>query len=430
MTTPLSAQAAATKSAARGLSRTEDALRCAAIDAVAAALTAAASEILAANAEDCRAAAAAGQSSALLSRLRLDDAKLRGAVDGMRGVARLADPLGVVQIHRELDDGLVLRRITCPVGVIGVVFEARPDALLQIVALALKSGNGALLKGGQEATRSFTAIIAAVHAGLSEAGLDPAAVGHLTSRAEVLELLGLDDDVDLIIPRGSSGFVRYVQEHTRIPVLGHADGLCHLYVDAAADLAMAVTLAVDAKTDYPAACNAIETLLVHARVAPEYLPRVAAKLVERGVELRGDARARQFTAMSAAAEADWSTEYGDLILAVKVVDSLEDALRHIATYGSRHTEAVVTEDPAVAERFLAEVDAAGVYHNASTRFADGLRYGFGAEVGISTQKLPPRGPVGLEGLVTYKYVLQGQGHAVADYARPGGRRFKHRDLSP
>jgi glutamate-5-semialdehyde dehydrogenase len=430
MTTPLSAQAAATKSAARGLSRTEDALRRAAIDAVAAALTAAAPEILAANAEDCRAAAAAGQSSALLSRLRLDDAKLRGAVDGMRGVARLADPLGVVQIHRELDDGLVLRRITCPVGVIGVVFEARPDALLQIVALTLKSGNGALLKGGQEAVRSFTAVIAAVHAGLRAVGLDPATVGHLTSRAEVLELLGLDRDVDLIIPRGSSGFVRYVREHTRIPVLGHADGLCHLYVDAAADLAMAVTLAVDAKTDYPAACNAIETLLVHAEVAPEYLPRVAAALVGRGVELRGDARARQIVAMSTAVEADWSTEYSDLVLAIKVVDSLDDALRHIAAYGSRHTEAVVTEDQAAAARFLAEVDAAGVYHNCSTRFADGLRYGFGAEVGISTQKLPPRGPVGLEGLVTYKYVLEGRGHTVADYSRPGGRRFKHRDLPP
>jgi glutamate-5-semialdehyde dehydrogenase len=430
MTTPMSAQAAATKSAARGLSRTEDAFRRAAIEAVAEALTAAAPEILVANAEDCRAAAAAGQSPALLSRLRLDDGKLGGAISAMRGVACLADPLGVVQIHRELDDGLVLRRVTCPVGVIGVVFEARPDALLQIVALALKSGNGALLKGGQEATRTFTAIIAAVHAGVRAVGLDPATVGHLTSRAEVLELLGLDRDVDLIIPRGSSGFVRYVQEHTRIPVLGHADGLCHLYVDAAADVAMAVTLAVDAKTDYPAACNAIETLLVHAALAPEYLPRVAAALVERGVELRGDARARQIVAMSTAAEADWSTEYGDLVLAVKVVDSLDDALRHIATYGSRHTEAVVTEDQAAAARFLAEVDAAGVYHNCSTRFADGLRYGFGAEVGISTQKLPPRGPVGLEGLVTYKYVLEGQGHTVADYSRPGGRRFKHRDLPP
>lgn len=428
MTAPLTALAAAARTASRILASASAERRQAVILAVADGLLAAKAEILKANMQDCEAASTAGLSAALISRLRLDEPKFQSAVASMRAVALLPDPLGAVQIHRELDQGLILRRITCPIGVIGVVFEARPDALIQIAALVMKSGNAALLKGGQEAQRSFAAIMLALHQSLRAEGLDPALLVGLTSRSEVQELLALDSYVDLIIPRGSNQFVRYVQNHTRIPVLGHADGLCHLYIDTAADIEMALSIAVDAKTDYPAACNAIETLLIHCEIAPKMLPQLAARLRERGVELRGDAAACSLVPMTPATADDWCTEYGELILAIKIVASLTAAIDHIATYGSGHTEAIVTEDAQAADRFLKEVDAAGVYHNCSTRFADGLRYGLGAEVGISTQKIPPRGPVGLEGLVTYKYLLVGNGHLVSMYAKTGGRVFTHRDL--
>ncbi|WP_448524584.1 glutamate-5-semialdehyde dehydrogenase [Parathermosynechococcus lividus] len=399
-----------------------------ALEAVAVALEAATPEILAANRTDCEQARANGLTPSLYARLELSPSKLAAAIAGVRQVAALPDPLGQRQLHRQLDDGLILSRVTCPLGVLGVIFEARPDAVMQIAALAIKSGNGAILKGGQEASRSCQAIMQAIQQGLATSAVPAGAIALLMRRAEITELLQLEEWVDLIIPRGSNEFVRYIQNNTRIPVLGHADGLCHLYVDVAADLDKAIAITLDAKTQYPAACNAIETLLVHRGIADEFLPKVAAVLSQAGVELRGDALACHLVPMTLASEADWTTEYCDLILAIKVVANLEAALEHIATYGSGHTEAIVTDDPATAKRFLQDVDAASVFHNCSTRFADGFRYGFGAEVGISTHKLPPRGPVGLEGLVTYKYQLVGDGHIVASYSGDGAKPFQHRDL--
>ncbi len=425
---PLSAIAKSTRQAARQLAVLPTEAKNQAIEAIAQALEAAAPEILAANAADCQAAEAEGIPKPLYNRLKLDETKLKAAIDGVRDVGKLSDPIGTVQIHRELDEGLVLKRVSCPVGVLGIIFEARPDALIQITSLAIKSGNGVILKGGKEAIRSCETLVKVIHQGLSATAVDPAAVQLLTTREETLALLQLDKYIDLIIPRGSNSFVRFVQENTRIPVLGHADGICHLYIDEAANLQKAVEITVDAKTQYPAVCNAIETLLVHSAIAPTFLPLAAAALQKRNVELRGDEPTRKIVDISAATEADWSTEYSDFVLSIKVVDSLEDAINHINTYGSRHTDAIVTEDQAVADTFLAQVDSANVFHNCSTRFADGFRYGFGAEVGISTQKMPPRGPVGLEGLVTYKYKVTGNGHIVSTYVGKDAKPFTHRDV--
>ena len=426
--------ARATKAAAQELALLPGDARDQALEAIARALEAAVPEILAANVADCEAAQAEGIAPALYARLKLDETKLRGEIAGVRDVGRLPDPLGRLQIHRELDENLVMQRVTCPVGVLGVIFEARPDAVIQISALAVKSGNGAILKGGREAVRSCQTIVAAVRAGLAGTAVQPEVIQLLTTREETLALLDLDEYVDLVIPRGANSFVRFVQDNTRIPVLGHAAGMCHLYVDAAADLAKAVAIAVDAKIQYPAACNAIETLLVHRGVAGAFLPEVASALQASGVTLRADAasaavlEAAGFRDIEPATDDDWTTEYSALILSIRVVDSVEAAITHIGTYGSRHTDAIVTEDPVAAELFLSRVDSAGVFHNCSTRFSDGFRYGFGAEVGISTQKLPPRGPVGLEGLVTYKYVIRGNGQVVASYSGAEARPFTHRDL--
>lgn len=417
-----------TRASARMLTNLSTESKNQAIEAVATALESAADEIIAANAEDCTRAVADGIAKPLYNRLKLDRAKLNSAIAGVTDVGKLSDPVGAVQIHRQLDDGLILKRITCPLGVLGVIFEARPDAAIQICSLAIKSGNGVILKGGKEAIRSCEAIVKAIKQGLAQTEVNPDVVQLLTTREETLALLQLDRYVDLIIPRGSNSFVRFVQENTRIPVLGHADGICHLYVDAECDIEQAVEIAVDSKTQYAAACNAIETLLVHQAIAPKFLPQVARALQECGVELRGDERTCKILDIAPATETDWETEYSDLILAIKIVDSLEEAVAHINTYGSRHTEAIVTKDSVAASTFQAQVDAAGVYHNCSTRFADGFRYGFGAEVGISTQKMPPRGPVGLEGLVTYKYQLVGDGHIAATYTGMDAKAFNHKDL--
>lgn len=417
-----------TRQAARQLGALSASAKNASLEAVASALEAAAPEILAANATDCEIAQKEGLPKPIYNRLKLDETKLYGAIAGVRDVAKLADPVGVTHIHRELDRGLVLKRISCPLGVLGVIFEARPDAVIQISSLAIKSGNGAILKGGKEAIQSCRAIVAAIHKGLVAASISPEAIGLLTTREEILKLLKLDKFVDLIIPRGSNEFVRFVQDNTRIPVLGHADGICHVYVDEAADLAKAIGIVVDAKIQYPAACNAVETLLVHRAIASQFLPEVTAALQAKNVTLYGDSAVREIVEIAAATDEDWSTEYTDLMLSIRVVDSLEAAIEHINTYGSRHTEAIVTEDSQAVETFFSQVDAAGVFQNCSTRFADGFRYGFGAEVGISTQKMPPRGPVGLEGLVTYKYQLVGDGHIVATYSGKDAKPFSHRDL--
>ncbi len=401
-----------------------------AIAAIAQALELAKDEILQANVADCQAAAAEGIAKPLYKRLQLDEYKLKDAIAGVIDVGKLADPVGAVQINRELDTGLILKRITCPLGVLGVIFEARPEAAIQIVALAIKSGNGVILKGGKEAIRSCEAIVKAIKQGLSATAVNPDAVQLLTTREETLELLKLDKYVDLIIPRGSNAFVRFVQENTRIPVLGHADGICHLYIDKAADFEKAITITVDAKTHYPAACNAIETLLIHAEIAKDILPKIAEALQTQNVELRGDERSREILpSLTSVTQTDWETEYSDLILAIKIIDSLEEAIAHINDYGSKHTDAIVTEDLEAANTFLALVNAAGVYHNCSTRFADGFRYGFGAEVGISTQQMQPRGPVGLEGLVTYKYQLTGDGHIAATYTGANAKSFTHKDIT-
>jgi glutamate-5-semialdehyde dehydrogenase len=421
-------QAQQTRQAAQGLATQSTEVKNQALEAIAQALESATDEILMANAKDCELAKATGLSSALSARLKLDADKLIGAIAGVRSVATLADPVGSVQMHRELDTGLILKRVSCPLGVLGIIFEARPDAVMQISSLAIKSGNGVLLKGGQEALHSCQALVKAIQAGLAQTPIDPAAVALLTSRAETLELLKLDRQVDLIIPRGSNEFVRFVQDNTRIPVLGHAEGICHLYLDRSADIAKAVPITVDSKTQYPAACNAIETLLIHRDIAATILPEVVSALQAKGVTLRGDEATRGMVSMPVATETDWATEYSDLVLSIRVVDDLEMAIAHINTYGSGHTEAIVTEDEGAAREFMAKVDAAGVFHNCSTRFADGFRYGLGAEVGISTQQMPPRGPVGLEGLVTYKYQVEGQGHIVETYAGQNARSFTHRDL--
>ena len=408
------------------LGRCSDQERRQAVLSMADALEAEASQIVAANAADLEAAAADGLAPALVARLKLDAKKLAGAIEGVRQVAQLPDPVGVRQMHRELDSGLVLERLSVPLGVLGVIFEARPDAVMQIASLAIRSGNGAILKGGREANRSCTAILSALRSGLAASAVSPQALELLTSRQESLALLKLDGLVDLIIPRGSNALVRFIQDNTRIPVLGHADGVCHLYVDQEVDVPQAIRVALDAKTQYPAACNAIETLLLHRSSAAPFLEQALPVFAQAGVELRGDAASQALGVSKAAVAEDWRTEYSDLILSVRVVDDLQQALDHIAQNGSRHTECICTTNGATAETFLRSVDSAGVYHNCSTRFADGFRYGFGAEVGISTQTLPPRGPVGLEGLVTYRYLLRGDGHIAADYAS-GTRSFTHRD---
>jgi glutamate-5-semialdehyde dehydrogenase len=425
---PLVELAAKTRLAAQKLGILSTAEKNQAIEAVAQALEAAASEIIAANEADCQAAEAEGIAKPLYNRLKFDGTKLKSTIAGLRDVAKLPDPVGVVQIHRELDQGLILKRITCPLGVLGVIFEARPEAVIQISALAIKSGNGVILKGGKEAINSCQVLVKAIRQGLSQTAIHPDVVQLLTTREEILELLQLDDYVDLIIPRGSNAFVKFVQDNTRIPVLGHAEGICHVYIDKLADIKKAIAITIDAKTQYPAACNAVETLLVHQDIAQEFLLEAVTALQAKTVELRGDDKTLKIVNIKPARAEDWSTEYSDLILSIKIVESLEEAIAHINTYGSGHTDAIITEDKATANTFLNQVDAAGVFHNCSTRFADGFRYGFGAEVGISTQQMPPRGPVGLEGLVTYKYQVVGDGHIVETYSGSNAKPFTHRDL--
>ncbi len=409
------------------LGQTTNEKRCNALTCMADALANRANQIVESNLVDLKNAVSSGVKDSLLARLKLDKKKLDNSIDGVRKLALLPDPVGVRQLNRELDDGLDLERITVPLGVLGVIFEARPDALIQIASLAIRSGNGAILKGGSEASCTNESIMSALKEGLSKSDIQETSLCLLTTRKESLGLLRLDGLVDLIIPRGSNELVRFIQDNTRIPVLGHADGICHLYVDEAADIEKSLNIALDSKTQYPAACNAIETLLVHEKVAASFLDKAIPAFDHAEVTLLGDETSLLFGIKQKAEDSDWSTEYLDLTLSVKIVSSLEEALEHIRRYGSRHTEAIVTENHETAKRFLKTVDSSGVYHNCSTRFADGFRYGFGAEVGISTQTLPPRGPVGLEGLVTYRYFLRGDGHICADYAS-SVRYFTHKDL--
>jgi glutamate-5-semialdehyde dehydrogenase len=427
----LLAQVQATKLSSRWLAKMSTDVKNQALELIAQELEQNAEEILAANQADLEAAQAAQIAQPLIDRLKLTPAKLNSMIAGVRDVAKLTDPVGQQQIHRELDQGLVLKRVSCPLGVVGIIFESRPDAVTQISALAIKSGNGLILKGGSEAVRSCTALVKVIQQALVKSAIAPDIVQLLTTRSEIQEILKMDQEIDLIIPRGSNQFVRYIQSNTKIPVLGHADGVCHLFVDASAEFEKTIEIAIDAKAGYPAACNAIETLLVHKDIAAQFLPQMVAAFHQAGIEVRGcNGTIACVPNMSIipATEADWTTEYSDLIISIKVVDSLIAAIDHINQYGSRHTEAIATENANNAQTFMSDVDAAGVYHNCSTRFADGFRYGFGAEVGISTAKMPPRGPVGLEGLVTYKYQLVGDGHVVATYSGNDAKPFTHRDL--
>ena len=409
------------------ISQTENKNRIKALNFMADYLEKNSKEILEANNADYSSAEKKGISKALLSRLKLSKAKLNLGIEGERKVGDLADPVNQVQIKRELSKGLILERKTVPIGVLGVIFESRPDAVMQISSLAIRSGNGVMLKGGSEANLTNTSIVKALQEGLNESGLDKNAICLLTSRKDSMAMLNLEKYINLIIPRGSNELVKFIQENTRIPVLGHADGICHLFIDIEANLEMALSVALDSKIQYPAACNAIETLLVHKDIAPAFLEKAIPLFNSNDVKLIGDKRSVELGLKYEASLEDWGTEYLDLILSIKIVDDLEEAITHIQKYSSKHTDGIITENSNTANKFMNVVDSAGVFHNCSTRFADGCRYGFGAEVGISTQTLPPRGPVGLEGLVTYKYFLKGDGNIVDDFSS-GKAIYTHKDL--
>ena len=419
--------AAASRQAAWALAASSLADRDSALLAMIEALNRRKADIFAANEADCADAARAGLAAPLLKRLTFGEEKLTAVTEGLCALSGLADPIGQTTIARELTAGLRLYRVTCPIGVIGVIFESRPDALVQIASLALKSGNAVLLKGGREAMRTNAALCEALREAAVAAGLPADFAQLLESREDVAAMLKEDTLIDLIIPRGSNEFVRYIMDNSRIPVLGHADGVCHVYVDKAADIDMAVRVAVDSKAQNVAVCNAAETLLVHRDIAAAFLPPLAVAMKEAGVQLLGDDAARAVVPMGAATEADWRAEYLDYILSVRVVDDLDMAIDHINRYGSHHTDCIVTGDQAAAAAFMTRVDSAGVYHNVSTRFADGFVYGFGAEVGIATGKIHARGPMGLEGLTTYKYKLLGEGHLMAEM-KSGQRRYTHTEL--
>ena len=368
--------------------------------------------IFAANAQDLEAAKAEGLSAPALKRLKFDQGKLDDVCAGLRALAQMEDPIGHEQLRTELAEGLILSRVSCPIGVVGVIFESRPDALVQIAGLCLKSGNAVLLKGGREAMRSNRALFDVMKQASEAAGVPEGWAGLLTTREEVGAMLAMDEYIDLIIPRGSNSFVRYIMDNSRIPVLGHSDGVCHVYLDAACDVRMAARVTVDAKTQYPAACNAAETLLVHKDAAAQALPAVAGALHVAGVKMKADARAQALMPgipCESATEADWKAEYLDNVIAIRIVDSLDEAIAHINRYGTMHSEAIIAEDADACERFLDEIDASAVYANASTRFTDGGEFGLGAEIGISTQKLHARGPFAAEALTTYKYKLRGTG---------------------
>jgi glutamate-5-semialdehyde dehydrogenase len=423
------------REASRKLALLSGETRKAALLAIADALEGNEEPILAANAKDCAAAdkllSSGEMTQALFSRLQIKQCGIAEMAARVREVANLPDPLGKRLAATELDQGLILHKESCALGVIAVVFESRPEVVPQVASLALKSGNAVLLKGGAEAAISNERIVAIWRETLCRFPDVPQESIHLLqTRSDVMELLRLQGEVDLLIPRGSKKFIAFVEQNSRIPVLGHGEGICHVLVDRAADLHKAESITLDSKVQYPAACNSVETLLVHQDIAAAFLPRVVAELKRANVEVRGCPRVLALlpeARLVPAIEQDWSTEYSDLILSVKIVDTVEQGLEHIHRYGSKHTECIVTEDRAVAERFLQEVDAAGVFHNASTRFADGYRYGFGAEVGISNGKLHARGPMGIDGLTTYKYKLRGNGHIVAEYSS-GIRHFKHKTL--
>ena len=420
-------KAARMKAVSPFMAASSEEVRNRALRGVADAIAAAKADILEENRKDLEAAEQKGISAPVLKRLKFGEDKIRDVLDRIEELIGLPDPLNRITLARELDEGLRLYRQTCAIGVIGVIFEARPDAMVQVASLCVKSGNCAMLKGGSEARLTNRKLFEVIYGAVLESGLPEGCLMLAETHDDIDNVLQCHESIDLLIPRGSNEFVQYIMNNTKIPVMGHADGICHIYVDKDADLEKAVPIIVDAKTQYAAACNAVETLLIHRDAAEKLLPQLAKALADAGVRLRGTEGVRGIVECDAAGEEDFRTEYLDYIVSAKIVDSLDEAIDHINRYGSHHTDSILTENRDAAERFLQLVDSAGVYCNCSTRFADGFRYGFGAEVGISTGKIHARGPVGLEGLVTYKYKLYGDGHIVKDYAE-GRRQFHFKDL--
>lgn len=416
-------KAAALKLAAAGTDLRNNALK-----QIASALSIRKSEILEANRRDIIRSEQEKIAAPLLKRLKFDDAKIADVIDGINSLVGLPDPIGATLLSTELDDGLELFKVSCPIGVIGIVFESRPDALVQISTLCLKSGNGVLLKGGSGALETNRILADIISKATEKAGIPANWLKLLETRSDVNEMLKMDEYIDLIIPRGSNDFVRYIMNNSNIPVMGHADGICHCYVESDADAGMALKVVVDSKTQYVAVCNALETLLVHSSAAPSFLPFLKDAMDKKKVELVGCDRTISIIPVKPATDKDWGTEYLDYKLSVKIVDSIDEAIDHINTYGSGHTDSIITSSSEKAAKFLSQVDSGNVMWNCSTRFSDGYRYGFGAEVGISTSKLHARGPVGLEGLVIYKYKVLGNGQTVAEYANRS-KTFKHRKLN-
>lgn len=390
-------------------------------------------EILKENAKDLEAAKKLLESGEInqstFNRLKLDDNKMRDMVKGIEDVKRLEDPVNKKLWAMGLDTGMDLYRVSCPIGVIGVIFEARPDVIPQICALAIKSANAVLLKGGKEAYNTNVILTKLIKEALLETPEFPQdAINLLFSREDVSKMLSLDKYIDLIIPRGGNSLVQYIKNNTKIPVMGHADGICHIYIDENADVKKATDICIDSKTQYPSACNAVETILVHESLLENYLPQLVIELEKAMVTVKGCAKCREFVPhLELAKKEDWSAEYGDKVVSVKAVKDIFDAVAHINVYGSGHTDCIISEDKQCIETFMNLVDSAGVFANASTRFADGYRYGLGAEVGISTSKTHARGPVGLDGLVIYKYKLYGSGQTVAPYA-DGKKTFIHQRI--
>jgi glutamate-5-semialdehyde dehydrogenase len=420
--------AAAAKSASIRLAAVKTEVKNNALAEIAAALKARTGEIVKANEKDLADAEKNHLAVPLLKRLNFDENKIAEVCAGIDSLIKLDDPVGKTITATELDDGLELYKVSCPIGVIGVVFESRPDALVQISTLCLKSGNAVLLKGGSEAQHTNRILADIITQAGQTAGLPEGWIQLLETREDVAEMLALDEYIDLLIPRGSNDFVRYIMENTNIAVLGHAEGMCHVYIDGDADLDMAVNIAVDSKCQYVAVCNAAETMLVDKKIAETFLPKVKTILEQKGVEIRGCKKTTSIIDVKPAAEEDWSTEYLDYILSIKVVAGLDEAIEHINRYGSGHTDTIVTADKNKAERFMDFADSANVFWNCSTRFSDGFRYGLGAEVGISTNKIHARGPVGLEGLLIYKWKLMGKGQIVADYSGSGAKQFSHKKM--
>ncbi len=419
--------AAAAKNAAINLAACDTALKNRALEQIALILEKNKETIIQANQEDLKRSEQEKLTAPLLKRLKFDETKINDVVAGIRSLINLEDPVGKTLLANELDQGLDLYRVTSPIGVIGVIFESRPDALVQISTLCLKSGNSVLLKGGSEASATNRILTDLINHATVEAGIPPGWINLLETRADVNEMLKLDEYIDLLIPRGSNEFVRYIMDNSRIPVMGHADGICHCYVDESADPEMAIRVVVDSKIQYVAVCNALETLLVHRNIAPKFLPLLKAAMDHKEVELFGCPKTRQIIEVAPATEKDWETEYLDYKLAVKVVENLDEAIGHINQYGSGHTDSIVTKNASNAGKFMSLVDSGNVFWNCSTRFSDGYKYGFGAEVGISTSKIHARGPVGLEGLLSYKYKLIGNGQIVEDYAKKN-KTFTHKKL--